>query len=104
MCSSDLIGFQGRRPPHIVVGTGGIELHDVVPEPSPDAPLRPVRVPNLAGADGYVVGLKEFGMLVIEPRRDGAWTGFLMGLKREIMATCDSSAAKQPGQSACALK
>ena len=98
------IGFQGRRPPHVVVGTGGIELHDVVPKPSSDDPLRPVRVPNLAGADGYVVGLKEFGMLVIEPRRTGAWTGFLMGLKREIMATCDSSAATQPGQSVCALK
>lgn len=98
------IGFQGRRPPHIVVGTGGIELHDVVPKPSPDDPLRPVRVPDLAGADGYVVGLKEFGMLVIEPKRDGTWTGFLTGLKREIMATCDSAAAKQPGHSVCALK
>lgn len=98
------IGFQDRRPPHVVVGTGGIELHDVVPKPTPDDPLRPVRVPNLAGADGYVVGLKEFGMLVIEPQRDGAWTGFLMGLRRKVMATCDSANAKKPGQSVCALE
>lgn len=98
------IGFQGRRPPHIVVGTGGVELHDVMPAPAPDAPLRPVAVPNLAGADAFVVGLKAFGMLVIEPGRGGAWSGYLMSTRRQIMATCDSAAAKQPGQSVCALK
>lgn len=98
------IGFQGRRPPHIVVGTGGIELHDVTPKPSPDHPLRAVAVPNLAGTDAFVVGLKDFGMLVLEPRNGGAWTGYLMGPHRKIMAICDSAAARQPGQSVCALQ
>jgi hypothetical protein len=98
------IGFQGRRPPQIIVGTGGVELHDVTPQPSPDDPLRPVPVPNLDGVDAWVVGLKDFGMLVIEPRSDGTWTGFLMTLKRRILATCDSQAGRRRGLSVCALR
>lgn len=97
------IGFQGRRPPQVVVGTGGVELHPVTPQPSPADPLRPVPVPNLDGVDASVVGLKDFGMLVIEPREDGAWTGFLMALERKILATCDSEAARRPGRSVCSL-
>ena len=99
------IGFGSRHPPQLVVGTGGMQLSHVQPVPSPDDPKRPVRVPGLGGTTGFVVGLSDFGMMVMTVGERGAWTSALFGTTGEILATCDSSWPGQgSGRSACALK
>ena len=98
-------GFDGRRPPQLVVGTGGMQLSNTLPMPAPDSPKRPVRVPGLDGLTGFVTGLSDFGALVIRLGERGAWTGTLMGTRGETLAMCDSR-WPQPGsgRSVCALQ
>jgi hypothetical protein len=82
-----------------------MELSHVQPVPSQDDPKRPIRVPDFAGAVGYVVGLSDFGAMVMSVGERGAWRSVLQGTTGETLATCDSS---WPGQgserSVCALR
>jgi hypothetical protein len=99
-------GFDGRRPPQVVVGTGGMELSQTNPMPMPNDPRRrPVPVPGLDRVMAYVTGLSDFGALVIRVGERGAWSGTLMGTTNEVLATCNSR-WPQPGsgRSVCALK
>ncbi|MEA2852232.1 MAG: hypothetical protein QOE02_2251 [Rhodospirillaceae bacterium] len=99
------IGFGSRHPPQLAVGTGGMELSNVQPVPSPDDPKRPIRVPDFAGAVGYVVGLSDFGAMVMSLGERGAWTSALFGTTGETLATCDSTWPGQgSGRSVCELK
>ena len=99
------IGFGSRHPPQLAVGTGGMELSNVQPVPSPDDPKQPIRVPDLAGAVGYVVGLSDFGAMVMSLGERGAWTSALFGTAGETLATCDSNWPGQgSGRSVCELK
>ena len=99
------IGFDSRRPPQLVVGTGGMELSHVQPVPSPDDPKRPIRVPDFDGSTGFVVGLSDFGAMVMTVGERGAWTSVLMGTTGQTLATCDS---RWPGpgsrRSVCELR
>src|SRR5260370_22497569 len=54
------IGFGSRHPPQRAVGTGGMQLSNVQPVPSPDDPNRPSRVPDFSGGRVYCVGLTAF--------------------------------------------
>ncbi len=99
------IGFDGRRPPQLVVGNGGMELSQVQPQPSDEHPRRPVAVPDLAGKDAWVVGLEEFGAMVFTLGAGGAWTSVLFSPTGETLATCDSTwPGRGDGRSVCALK
>lgn len=100
------VGFAGKRPPQLSVGTGGTDLAWVIPEPRPLAPRQPVRVPDLDGPDGHVVGLSDFGALVVTPGDGGAWTGIFRGIDNQPLATCDSRWASEAGgsRSVCALE
>ena len=99
------IGFGGHRPPQIVVGNGGMELSQVQPRPSAEHPKRPVAVPNLDGVDAWVVGLEEFGAMVITPGAAGAWTSVLFSPAGHTLATCDSAWPRLgEGRSICALE
>jgi hypothetical protein len=99
------IGFGGHQPPHLAVGTGGMELSSVQPVPSPEDPKRPVRVPDLDKNDAFVVGLQDFAAMVVTVGERGRWTSTLVGTQGETLATCDST-WPGPGktQSVCALK
>lgn len=46
---------------------------------------------DFAGAVGYVVGLSDFGAMVMSVGERGAWTSALFGTTGETLATCDSS-------------
>ena len=99
------IGFGSRHPPQLVVGTGGMELSNVHPVPAPDDPKRPIPVPDFAGTVGYVVGLKDFGAMVVTMGEGGAWTSDLYGTAGETLATCDSRWPRQgSGRSVCSLR
>ena len=99
------IGFGAHRPPQIVVGNGGMELSQVQPRPSAEHPKRPVAVPNLDGVDAWVVGLEEFGAMVITPGAAGAWTSVLFSPAGHTLATCDSAWPRLgEGRSICALE
>lgn len=99
------IGFESRQPPHLAVGTGGMELSPVQPPPAPGDPRKPVRVQQLDMADAWVVGLRDFAAMVVLPVDDGTWTGTLHGTAGEILAVCDS---RWPGRgrqrSVCELR
>jgi hypothetical protein len=99
------IGFEGLRPPHLAVGTGGMELSHVQPPPSPDNPKAPIRVEGLDRSPAWVVGLRDFAAMIVRPVEDGAWTGVLYGTGGETLAVCDS---RWPGpgskRSVCELK
>jgi hypothetical protein len=98
-------GFDSRHPPQLVVGTGGMELSRVQPQPAPDDPKRPIRVPDFAGVTGYVVGLSDFGAMVMSVGERGAWTSVLMGTTGQTLATCDSRWSGQgSGRSVCKLE
>jgi hypothetical protein len=98
-------GFGGRRPPQLVVGTGGMELSHNHPVPSPGDPKRPIRVSDLAGVLGFVVGLSDFGAMVVSVGEHGAWTSALLGTAGETLATCDSRWPSSGSErSVCALK
>ena len=82
-----------------------MELSHVQPVPSPDDPKRPIRVPDFAGAVGYVVGLSDFGAMVMSVGERGAWTSALFGTRGETLATCDSTWPGQgSGRSVCELR
>jgi len=99
------IGFESRQPPHLAVGTGGMELSHVQPPPAPDDPRRPVRVQNLDEAAAWVVGLRDFAAMIMLPVDDGTWTSTLHGTAGEILAVCDSRWAGQGRQrSVCELR
>lgn len=100
------VGFAGKRPPQLSVGTGGTDLARVIPEPRLLAPRQPVRVPDLDGPDGHVVGLSDFGALVVTLGEGGAWTGVFRGIDNQPLATCDSRWATEAGgsRSVCALE
>jgi hypothetical protein len=40
---------------------------------------------------GYVVGLSDFGAMVMSVGERGAWTSALFGITGETLATCDST-------------
>jgi hypothetical protein len=98
--------FAGRRPPQVVVGTGGMELSQTVPVPPMYEPRQPIRVPDLTGLDGYTVGLSDFGLMVLTVGDGGAWTGTLHGTSGQVLATCDSRWAGETAarRSVCALQ
>ena len=99
------IGFAGRRPPQLVVGNGGMELSDVFPKPSAEDPKRPVLVPDLAGVRASVVGLRDFGTMILTPGDAGAWTSVLVDPTGKKLATCDSRWPHlRDGRSVCALE
>lgn len=99
------IGFESRQPPHLAVGTGGMELSHVQPPPAPDDPRKPVRVQDLDAAAAWVVGLRDFAAMIVLPVDDGTWTSTLHGTAGEILAVCDS---RWPGRgqrrSVCELR
>ena len=72
------IGFGDRRPPQLIVGTAGIVLSHVQPAPPSPDDKRPILVPKLDGIDAAVVGLMDHGAMVLEPGKDGAWTGAMV--------------------------
>ena len=99
------IGFDGPHPPHLAVGTGGMELSHVQPPPSPENPKAPVRVDGLDRGPAYVVGLRDFAAMIVQPVEDGTWSSVLYGIEGETLAICDS---RWPGpgrqRSICELK
>jgi hypothetical protein len=44
----------------------------------------------LEGVDGSVVGLRDFGTMIITPGEAGAWTSVLVDPTGKKLATCDS--------------
>jgi hypothetical protein len=98
-------GFEGRRPPQLVVGTGGMELSGTRPLPAPSDPKRPVRVTGFDGVEGFVVGLSDFGAMEMKVGDAGEWTGVLVGIDGQALATCDSRwPVAGSRRSLCALK
>ncbi len=95
----------GRTPPHLAVGTGGMELSHVQPPPSPENPKAPVRVDGLDRGPAYVVGLRDFAAMIVQPVEDGTWSSVLYGIEGQALAICDS---RWPGpgrqRSICELK
>ena len=64
-----------------------------------------IQVPKLDGVDAAVVGLSDHGAMLIEPGKDGAWTGTMVSEAGRILATCDSALPRQNRrQSVCLLK
>ena len=99
------IGFRGRRPPQLVLGNGGTELDEEVPTPSPAHPKRPIVVPNLDGIEAAVVGLPQFGVMVVTPGIGTAWTSSLLSPSGAVLATCNSAwPGLGAGRSVCALE
>lgn len=99
------IGFGDRRPPQLVVGTAGVELANVEPKPLTPDDRKPILVPRLDGVDAWVVGLMDFGAMVLEPGKAGAWTGAMVSETGRILATCDSAWPRQGrDQSVCRLQ
>jgi hypothetical protein len=96
--------FAGRRPPQLVVGTAGMELSNVYPVPPTADDKRPIGVPRLDGIDATVVGLMEFGAMVLEPARDGSWISSMISAAGNVMASCDSRWAGRRGRSVCELR
>lgn len=84
------IGFEGAHPPHLAVGTGGMELSHVQPPPSPEHPKAPIRVEGLDRGAAWVVGLRDFAAMIVRPVEDGTWTSVLYGTEGEPLAICDS--------------
>jgi hypothetical protein len=98
-------GFGDRRPPQLIVGTAGIVLSHVQPVPPSEDDRRPILVPKLDGVDAEVVGLMDFGAMVLEPGKAGAWTGAMVSETGRILATCDSAWPRQDRrQSVCRLQ
>ena len=98
-------GFDGRRPPQLVVGTGGMELSSSRPVPAPEEPKRPIPVRGFDRATGYVVGLSDFGAMEMRVGEGGEWTSVLVGLAGQALAACDSRwPSPRSGRSVCALK
>lgn len=98
-------GFGDRRPPQLIVGTAGIVLSHVQPAPPSADDRRPILVPKLDGVDAEVVGLMDFGAMVLEPGKAGAWTGAMVSETGRILATCDSAWPRQDRrQSVCRLQ
>ena len=98
-------GFDGKRPPQLVVGTGGMELSSSRPIPSPADPKRPIRVPDLDGTVGFVVGLSDFGAMDMRVGDRGDWSSALVGIGGQTLAICDSRwPTRGSGRSVCALK
>ncbi len=99
------IGFGDLRPPQLIVGTAGIVLSHVQPEPPSPQDKQPILVPKLDGIDAEVVGLMDHGAMVLEPGRAGAWTGAMVSETGRILATCDSSWPRQSRRrSVCRLQ
>jgi hypothetical protein len=99
------IGFDGKRPPQLAVGTGGMELSSIRPIPSPDDPKAPIRVPGLDGTVGFVVGLSDFAAMDMRVEDKGDWSSALVGIAGQTLATCDSRwPIRGSGRSVCALK
>ncbi len=84
------IGFEGPHPPHLSVGTGGMELSHVQPPPSPDNPKAPVRVDGLDRARPMSWACSDFAAMIVRPVEDGTWTSVLYGIGGETLAVCDS--------------
>jgi hypothetical protein len=98
-------GFDGRRPPQLVVGTGGMELSSTRPLPAPGDPRQPIPVPGLDGKTGFVVGLSDFGAIDMRVGAEGDWTSTLVGIAGQALATCDSRwPVAGSSRSVCALK
>ncbi|MCA0305491.1 MAG: metallophosphoesterase, partial [Proteobacteria bacterium] len=99
------IGFDGRRPPQLAIGNGGMELSQTFPVPSREHPRAPIGVPAFDGLTGWVVGLSDFGALDVTLQPGGAWTGRLFSPSGATLATCDSR-WPAPGSSRppCALE
>ena len=99
------IGFGDRRPPQLIVGTAGIVLSHTHPEPPSPDDRQAIQVPKLDGVDAAVVGLSDHGAMLIEPGRDGAWTGTMVSEAGRVLATCDSAWPRQDRRrSVCLLK
>jgi hypothetical protein len=99
------IGFGDRRPPQLIVGTAGVELSHVQPPPLSPDDKKPILVPRLDGVDAAVVGLRDFGAMVLEPGKGGAWTGAMVNETGRILATCDSAWPRQGrNRSVCRLE
>lgn len=99
------IGFGDRRPPQLIVGTAGVELSHVQPEPPSVDDKKPILVPRLDGVDAWVVGLMDFGAMLIEPGRGGAWIAAMISSTGQTLAACDSTWPRQGGdRSVCRLR
>jgi hypothetical protein len=99
------IGFGDRRPPQLIVGTAGIVLSHNHPAPPSPGDRHAIQVPRLAGADAAVVGLTDHGAMVLEPGKDGSWTGAMMSETGRILAACDSTWPRQDRRrSVCRLQ
>ena len=98
------IGFGGRRPSQVIVGTAGIVQSQTHPVPPSPDDLQPIRVPDLDGIDAAVVGLTDFGAMMIDPGPAGAWSGVMISETGRVLATCDSGWPRQDRrQSVCRL-
>jgi hypothetical protein len=85
------IGFGDRRPPQLIVGTAGIVLSHTHPVPPTPGDRQAIAVPKLDGIDAAVVGLTDHGAMLLEPGKDGAWTGTMVSETGRVLATCDSA-------------
>ena len=64
-----------------------------------------IQVPKLDGIDAAVVGLMDFGAMVLEPGKAGAWTGAMVSETGRVLATCDSAWPRQGrDKSVCRLR
>ena len=98
------IGFGDRRPPQLIVGTAGIVLSHNPPVPALPGHRVVFQVPKLDGIDAAVAGLMDYGAMVIEPGKNGAWTGTMVSETGRVLATCDSAWLRQDRrQSICRL-
>jgi hypothetical protein len=62
-------------------------------------------VPKLDGVDAAVVGLTDFGAMVLEPGKGGAWTAAMVSETGRVLATCDSAWPRQGrDKSVCRLR
>ncbi len=99
------IGFGDRRPPQLIVGTAGIVLSHTHPVPPSPDDKQAIEVPKLDGVDAAVVGLMDHGAMLIEPGKDGVWTGAMVSETGQVLATCDSRWPRQNRrQSVCRLQ
>lgn len=99
------IGFGDKRPPQLIVGTAGIVLSHTHPTPPSPDDRQAIRVSRLDGVDAAVVGLSDFGAMVIEPGKAGAWTGAMVSETGRVLAICDASWPRQDRRrSVCRLQ